>query len=68
MLKNKCRNMFAGADDVYLTKNFIAVRKVNSGFTKSGRLIYSDKTRYYKRSAKNMQLLKKTHGYVRFGR
>lgn len=68
MAKSRNRNMFAGADDVYLTKNFIAVRKVNSGFTKSGRLIYSDKTRYYKRSTKNMQLLQKTHGHVRFGR
>ena len=68
MSKNKSRNIFAGADDIYLTKNFIAVRKVNSGLTKSSRLIYSDKTRYYKRSAKNMQLLKKTKGQVRFGR
>ena len=68
MAKSRNRNMFVGADDIYLTKNFIAVRKVNSSFTKSGRLIYSDKTRYYKRSAKNMQLLKKTQGHVRFGR
>ncbi len=68
MAKSKNRNMFVGADDVYLTKKFIAVRKINSGFSKSGRMTYSDKTRYYKRTAKNMQLLKKTQGYVRFGR
>lgn len=68
MAKNKISNIFAGADDVYLTKKFIAVRKINSRFTKSGSMTYSDKTRYFKRSAKNMRLLKNTHGYVRFGR
>lgn len=68
MAKSRRRNIFAGADDIYLTKNYIAVRRLNSRFTRSGRMTSSDKTRYFKRSAKNMQLLKKTQGYVRFGR
>ena len=68
MAKSRNHNIFAGADDVYLTKNCIALRKINSGFSKSGYMTYSDKTRYYKRTAKNMQLLKQTQGYVRFGR
>ena len=67
MSKRK-RNVFAGADDVYLTKKFIAVRDISTRFNKNGKMTFVDKTKYLKRTAKNMQLLKKTQGNVRFGR
>lgn len=68
MARKRKRNIFSGADDVYLTEKHIAVRKINTRYTKSGKMVFTDKTKYHKRTAKNMQLLKKTQGYVRFGR
>ena len=66
--RKKQRNVFAGADDVYLTKKHIAVRKINTYRTKDGKAKYSDKTKYYKRTTKNMNLVQRIFGRVRFGR
>lgn len=68
MAKKKKRNVFAGADDVYLTKKFIAVRRINTYRGKNGKAKLSDKTRYYKRTTKNMSLAKRIFGNIRFGR
>ena len=66
--KRRKRNIFAGADDVYLTSKHIAVRTVSTRYTKAGKRIFTDKTKYHKRTQKNMTLLKNTLGRVRFGR
>ena len=68
MSKKTKKNIFAGADDVYLTKNHVAVRTVATDYGKNGEIVYMDKTTYHKRTKKNMDLLAKTHGKVRYGR
>lgn len=54
-----------GADDVYLTRKNIAVRKVFSG--RNGRIV-SDRTNYYPKTAENMRIVRSNWGRVRFGR
>ena len=54
-----------GADDVYLTDESIAVRRIRSG--KSGRII-SDKTTYYPRTRENMKSARDMFGALRKGR
>ena len=68
MAKYSTKNIFKGADDVYLTKKSIAVRRVSSSRKADGTFLLQDKTRYYKKNARNMKLLKSTYGRVRFGR
>lgn len=68
MSKKTKKNIFAGADDVYLTKNHVAVRNVETTYGKNGELVLTDTTTYHKKTKRNMDLLAKTHGKVRYGR
>jgi len=43
---NRKRDIFAGADDIYQTKNSIAVRRVSQVYDKCVRYEYSDKIIY----------------------
>ena len=65
MAKKSIKNSVKGADDVYLTKKNIAVRKVFSG--RNGRIV-SDRTTYYPRTAENMKIARSNWGCLRFGR
>ena len=66
MWKRKSRRISViGADDVYLTKKNIAVRKVFSG--RNGRIV-SDRTNYYPKTAENMKIARSHWGRLRFGR
>lgn len=56
---------FHGADDIYLTSNSIAVRKVKSG--RDGR-VCEDKTVYYPKTAKQIKKAEAIHGRLRNGR
>lgn len=60
-------NPFAGVDDVYLTKNKIAVTKIESRSEKRGHT--TTKTKYYAQNASNLKQLKAAQGdTVRVGR
>lgn len=65
MAKKSKRISVQGADDVYLTKKNIAVRKIFSG--RNGRIV-SDQTKYYPRTAENMRIARNAWGRIRFGR
>ena len=67
-MPRKKRNKFAGVDDIYLTKNSIAVRHISSWFDRQGRYKMSDKTKYYKKTAKNLKQAHDIHGRIRYGR
>lgn len=56
----KKKNIFAGADDVYLTKNFIAVKNVSTFKNK-----LSEKTIYVPKTKSNIDLARKTFGGIR---
>lgn len=61
-------NPFAGVDDVYLTKNKIAVTKIESRSEKRGHTT-TTKTKYYAQNASNLKQLKAAQGdTVRVGR
>jgi len=62
------RNVFAGADDIYLTNTKIAIRKVKTSYGKNGKSHFYDHTKYVPKNSKNMYLLNKNVGKVRFGR
>ena len=62
------KNKFAGADDIYLTNNKIAVRNVSSWHDKFGKFHMSDKTKYYKKTKSNLDDARKIVGSLRFGR
>ena len=65
---SKKKNIFRGADDIYLTKKNIAVRRVSSYTTKKGRFVLKDKTTYIPKTEKNLRRAKAVHGYIRNGR
>lgn len=54
-------NPFKGADDVYLTKNKIAVVRVNSKRTERG-YEQTKKVKYYTQNPNNIKQLKEVHG------
>lgn len=58
---------FLGADDVYLTRKNIAVRRVSTK-SDNGVMVFKDTTRYYPRTKSNMASLSRTYGRVRRGR
>ena len=58
-------NEISSADDIYLTKTKVAVRKVKSD--RNGR-IYSDTTKYYPKTRKNLSCAGKVFGHIRNGR
>ena len=62
------RNMFAGADDVYLTENSIAVRRISTKKGRNGRAVLKDKTAYVPKTDKNLDEARGIFGFLRFGR
>ena len=57
------------ATDVYATKNKIAVRKVSGAIDpRTGKVVLTDKTRYYPDTEKNRAAVKKYFGKLRKGR
>lgn len=54
-------NPFTGADDIYLTKNKIAVTTTTNASSKRGHTQIK-KTKYYAQNASNIRLLKKAKG------
>lgn len=64
----KRRNVFTGADDIYLTNKHIAVRRLGSFTNKKGQYVYTDKTTYYKLNKKNLNKANDLYGYIRKGR
>ena len=65
---SRSRNVFAGADDVYLTKESIAVRRIDTSKGRNGRAKTTDRTRYIPKTAANLNKVKKIFGYIRTGR
>ena len=62
------RNMFAGADDVYVTENSIAVRRISTEKGRNGRAVLKDKTTYVPKTDKNLDKARGIFGFLRFGR
>ena len=62
------RNVFAGADDVYLTERSIAVRRVSTSKSRNGRAVLQDKTTYVPRTKANLEKANSIFGRLRFGR
>lgn len=62
------RNIFRGADDIYLTKKRIAVRRVATKRDAQGNQVYSDRTVYVPKTAKNLERARSIHGKIRYGR
>lgn len=51
-----------GADDVYLTKNGIAVRRTKSKIAADGKIVYVDRTVYYPKTKDNVKIATLQHG------
>lgn len=51
-----------GADDVYLTKNGIAVRRTKSKIAADGKIVYVDRTVYYPKTKDNVKIATRQHG------
>lgn len=64
----RSRNIFAGADDVYLTDRSIAVRRVSTVKGRNGKAVLRDKTTYVPRTDANLRKAKEMFGYLRSGR
>lgn len=62
------RNKFAGADDIYLTKKSVAVRKIATKLDKHGNYRKYDNTKYYPKTKSNINLARKVVGNIRYGR
>ena len=62
------RSIFAGADDIYLTKKNIAVKRVSSTKDSKGNWRTSTKTVYVPKTVRNLNIAKSIHGYIRKGR
>lgn len=67
-MAKKSGNQFAGADDIYLTNKSIAVRHISGVQKSNGRIVYSMKTKYYRKTRKNLAKAKEEHDYIRYGR
>ncbi len=63
--RSKFSSVVYGADDIYLTKNKIAIRKVS---TTNFPYKFQDKTKYYSKSKKNLAIAHKVYGHIRYGR
>ena len=58
-----------GATDVYATKNKIAVRKVSGAIDpRTGKVVLTDKTRYYPDTEKNRAAVERNYGKIGKGR
>ena len=62
------RNKFAGADDVYTTKNKIAIRRIKSTIDKTGNITLTDTTRYIPKTDANLKAARAVHCRIRQGR
>ena len=63
------RRVLDGATDVYATKNKIAVRKVSGAIDpRTGKVVLTDKTRYYPDTEKNRAAVQRYYGKIRKGR
>ena len=62
------KRLAAGADDIYLTKNSIAVRKVRTVRGKSGITRLEDSTRYFPKTEQNIKNATSIFGRLRIGR
>lgn len=58
------RNKFAGADDIYLTKKCICVKRCSSSRDKSGNYFYHEKKNYYPKTRKNLVQAKSLYGFI----
>ncbi len=65
MIKKNRKISVKDADDVYLTKKYIAVRQVFYHDKDRG---FVDKTTYYPQTAENMKIARSNWGRLRFGR
>lgn len=66
--KRKRKNKFAGAYDIYLTKNSVAVRKLSTTQIKSGVYRVYDNTKYYPKTRSNLNQAHQICGHIRYGR
>ncbi len=57
-----------GADDIYETKNSIAVRRVSTKRGRDGSYSVSDKTTYYPKTEEVKSKVRSIYGRIRFGR
>ena len=64
----RSHNVFAGADDVYVTENSIAVRRISTEKGRNGRAVLKDKTTYVPKTDKNLDKARGIFGFLRFGR
>ena len=62
------KKKFLGADDIYLTQNSIAVRRISSYQDRNGKYHLVDKTKYYKKNQKNLKTASSIYGHIRYGR
>lgn len=62
------RSIFAGADDTYLTKKNIAVKRLSSTKDSKGNWTLVEKTTYVPKTVGNLNEAKKIHGYIRKGK
>ena len=67
-MARKRGNQFVGVDDIYLTNKSIAVRQISGVQKSNGKISYSMKTKYYRKTRKNLAKAKDVHGYIRYGR
>lgn len=51
-----------GAEDVYMTKNGIAVRRTKSKIASDGKIVYVDRTVYYPKTKENVEIATRQHG------
>ena len=65
--KKQSRNPFAGATDIYLTKNKIAVTTVKEE-KRNNVNVTTVKTKYYEQNDANKRILRKVKSEVRRGR
>lgn len=67
-MARKRGNQFVGVDDIYLTNKSIAVRHISGVEKSNGEIWYSIKTKYYRKTRKNLAKAKDAHGDIRYGR
>jgi|GEM_PF-6542266 len=65
--QNIKKSFLYGADDIYLTNKYIAVRRVSSSRS-NGKARLSDKTYYYPKTRDNLRVAGSIYGNIRKGR
>lgn len=67
-LRFKRGNKFNGADDIYLTKKSIAVKRYSCWYDMNGKFHSEESVKYYPKTKKNLTQAKQIWGWVRNGR